>query len=99
METHSPGAPRADEEDVRAKAIKRIKRKRDFLGHVVVFLVINAGLWVVWAVDGANTDDLWPAWVTGIWLVILVLDAFKVHGERPISDQQIEEEMRRMEGG
>lgn len=87
------------EEDLRAKAIKRIKRKRDFVGHVAVFLVINAGLWVVWAVDGADTDDLWPAWVTGIWLVVLVLDAFKVYGERPISDQQIEEEVRRMKSG
>ena len=60
--------------------------------------MINAGLWVVWAADGADTDDLWPAWVSGIWLVILVLDAFKVYGERPISDQQIEKEIRRISG-
>jgi 2TM domain len=99
MESQSPGASMTEGEDLRAKAIRRIKRKRDFLGHIAVFLVINAGLWVVWAVDDADTDDLWPAWVTGIWLVILVLDAFKVYGERPISDQQIDKEMRRIKGG
>jgi hypothetical protein len=96
MESQTRGAATTEEDDFRAEAIQRIKRKRDFVGHVVIFLVINAGLWVVWAVDEADTDDLWPAWVTGIWLVILVLDAFKVYGERPISHRQIEEEMRRM---
>jgi hypothetical protein len=98
MESHSPHGPMAEDED-RAKAVERLKRKREFAGHVVAFLVVNAGLWVVWAVpDGADTDDLWPAWVTGIWLIILLLDAYKVYGQRPISDQRIEEEMRRMKG-
>ena len=85
-----------EQEELRNEAVKQIKRKRDFVGHVVLYLIVNAGLWVVWAIDGANTHDLWPAWVTGIWLVILLLDAHKVYKERPISDQQIQEEMRRM---
>ena len=88
-----------ESEDLRSQAVKRIKRKRDFLGHVVLFLVVNAGLWVIWAIDGGNTDDLWPAWVTGIWSAILVLDAFKVYGERPITDQQIESEIARLRRG
>ena len=99
MTSPSPGPSGVSRADLRAMAIKRIKRKRDFLGHVIFFLVVNAGLWVVWAITGANTNNLWPAWVTGIWLVILVLDAFKVYGEHPISEQQISKEMRRMEGG
>lgn len=96
MESETPAPSTAEEDDLRASALRRIKRKRDFAGHVVVFLVVNAGLWVIWAVNGAKTDDLWPAWVTGIWLVILVIDAYKVYGERPISDRQVEEEMRRL---
>ena len=99
MESGDAGAAVTKEEELRDKAVERIKRKRDFLGHVVLYVLINAGLWVIWAIDGANTDDLWPAWVSGIWLVILVLDAIKVYGERPISDQRIEEEMRRIRGG
>ena len=97
MEGQLQGAS-ATEDDLRATALQRIKRRRDFAGHVVIFLVVNAGLWVVWAVGEANTEDLWPAWVTGIWLAILLIDAYKVFGERPISDQQVEEEMRRMRG-
>lgn len=99
METGDGGPTFTEEEELRGKAVARIKRKRDFLGHVVLYFVVNAGLWGVWAVDGADTDDLWPAWVSGIWLAILVLDAFKVYGERPISEQRIEEEIRRLKGG
>lgn len=85
-----------EEEELRNKALERINRKRDFVGHVVLYVVVNAGLWVVWAVDGAHTNDLWPAWVSGIWLVILLLDAHKVYKERPITDQQVQKEIRRM---
>ncbi len=98
MASPNPGPSGVNDDYLRARAIKRIKRKRDFLGHVIFFLVVNAGLWVVWAITSANTHNLWPAWVTGIWLVILVIDAFKVYGERPISDQQISKEIRRMQG-
>ena len=98
MESGETGAAVTTEGELRDKAVERIKRKRDLLGHAVLFLVINAGLWAVWAIDGANTDDLWPAWVTGIWLAILLLDAVKIYGERPITDQRIQEEMRRIEG-
>ena len=38
-----------NENDFRAKAIRRIKRKRDFQGHVIVFLIVNTGLWLIWA--------------------------------------------------
>ncbi len=93
--TDTAATPTAEEE-LRNQAVERIKRKRDFVGHVVLYVVVNAGLWVVWAVNGGHTHDLWPAWVSGIWLVILLLDAYKVFKERPISDQQIDEEIRRM---
>lgn len=88
--------PTEEEVELRSKAVGRIKRKREFVGHVVLYVIVNAGLWIVWAASGAHTNDLWPAWVSGIWLVILLLDAYKVYKERPISDQQVQEEIRRM---
>lgn len=87
------------EQDLRKRAVKRIKRKREFLRNVVLYLLVNAGLWAFWAYDGADTDDLWPALVSGIWGILLVLDAFKLHGDRAISDQEIEKEMGRIRTG
>ena len=58
----------------------------------------NAVLWVIWAVDGADTDDIWPAWATGIWGVFVVSQAWRVYRApdgRP-SEQQIQQEMHRL---
>ncbi len=99
MEASDTEKSSSEEEELHTEAVKRIKRKRDFAGHVVLYVIINAGLWIVWAIDGANTDDLWPAWVTGIWFAILLLDAYKVYKERPISAQQVQKEIRRIKRG
>ena len=96
MESADTGGSHEAEADLREQAIERIKRKRKFRRDVLTYVLVNAGLWVIWAADGAKTDDLWPAWVSGIRGAFLVFDAFKTYGERPISDQQIEEEMGRI---
>ena len=84
--------------DLRSQAVKRLKKKRDFVRNLVVFVLVNAGLWGIWAVNGANTDDMWPAIVTGIWAVFLILDLLKIF-ERPITDQQVQDEIARLKRG
>ena len=84
--------------DLRSQAVKRLKKKREFVRNLVFFVLVNAGLWGIWAVNGAETDDMWPAIVTGIWAVFLVLDLFKIL-ERPITDQQIQDEITRLKRG
>jgi hypothetical protein len=85
------------QEDLRSHAIRRIKRKRDFYSHVVLFLIVNGALWVVWALTG-DSDDVWPAWVSGIWGFFLLLEARHVYGDRTISEQDIQQEMGRLRG-
>lgn len=84
------------EAEVRTQAIEQVKRKRDFRGHLASYVVANAALWTIWAVSGADTEDLWPAWVSGIWGCFLLLDARNAYGERPISEEEIQREMRRI---
>lgn len=97
MESSDSGVAQQDPvPDLRERAIDAIRRKRKFRRDVVIYLLVNAFLWVVWAVDGARTDDLWPAWVSGIWGALLLFDAYRAFGEGPISDQQIESEMDRL---
>ena len=47
----------------RQRALVRLKKRRDFHGHVIAYLIVNAALWGVWAATGAGYA--WPAWVTG----------------------------------
>jgi hypothetical protein len=89
---------REDDGDIRSQAIKRLKRRRDFRRNLVAYLVVNAILWAIWALSGAEVDDPvpWPTWISGIWGVLLLLDGWKAYGERPISEREIEEEMDRI---
>lgn len=88
------------EQDLRERAIRQLKRKREFRDHVGWFLFVNAVLWVIWAVppNSADTGDLWPAWVTGIWGVFLLAHGWRVYrslDEGP-TEHQIEREMTRL---
>lgn len=81
----------------RDAALSRIKKRRDFLAHLVTFVVLNAGLWILWALTGAGYP--WPAWVTIGWGVGLVLNGWDVYLRRPITEADIEREVRRQQGG
>ena len=90
--------PLSADDDLRSRAVERIKKKRELVRNVVIFVLVNAGLWAIWALNGADTGDMWPAIVTGIWAVFLMLDLFRLL-ERPITDQQILDEIERLRHG
>jgi hypothetical protein len=83
----------ADDADARQQAIARIKAKRDFQLHCLIFLLVNAFLWIIWAVTGAGFP--WPVFVTGGWAVGLAANWWTVYGRggRPITEADIQREM------
>lgn len=78
----------------RELAVRQIKKRRDFLSHVVAFFVINTAVWVVWALTGAGYP--WPAWVTGLWAIGLVMNAYDVYLRRPIGEADVQREIERL---
>jgi hypothetical protein len=89
MSENGPGSERE-------QAIERLKKRRDFYNHLVVYVVINAALWAIWAITGAGYP--WPAWVTGGWAIGLLLNAWDVFYRRPITDVEVQREIERMRG-
>ena len=77
----------------REHARKRVEKKHKFRGDVVAYVVVNVLLVGVWAVTGAGY--FWPGWVLAGWSVLLLLDAWNVYFRRPITEQEIDEEIRR----
>ena len=77
----------------RERALERLKKKRDFQGHLVAYAVVNAALWILWAATGAGYP--WPAWVTGLWAIGLVLNAWDVYFRPPITEADVQREMQR----
>jgi len=40
-------------------------------------VIVNAVLWIVWAVTGAGYP--WPAWASVAWAIAVVLDGWGVY--------------------
>ena len=81
------------EDPVRKAAIERLENRRGFVSHVVAFVAVNAALVAIWASTGAGY--FWPAWVIGLWGVGLVLHAYSAFVEKPITEQDVQQEIER----
>ncbi len=80
--------------DERQEALARLKKRREFQNHLVAYIVINVAVWVIWATTGAGYP--WPAWLTGIWGIGLVLNGWDVYLRRPITNADVEREITRL---
>jgi len=83
----------ATDEELREQAIKAIKKKRDFWGHVVAYCIVNAFLIVLWYFNGRGY--FWPGWVMGGWGIGLAFNAWDAYGRgnKPISEAEIQREI------
>ena len=77
----------------RVEARKRLEARRGFVSNAVAYVVINAFLIGIWAFTGAGY--FWPAWVLAAWGAGLVLHAWDVFVRRPITEADIDDELRR----
>ncbi len=91
-------APKAAQEGysvvTRQQALARVQGRRDFGGHLIAYVVINAFLIAIWALTGAGY--FWPVWVLCGWGAGLVLHAWDAFIRRPVTDADIDGEMRRL---
>ena len=89
----TPEPPRTDDE-LRAAAVRSVKKKQDFRGHLVVYVLVNAMLVGIWAVTGAGF--FWPIFPILGWGIGVAMNAWDVYGRRPASEEQIQQEIERL---
>ena len=75
------------------EARTRVTQRRDFGSHVVAFVVVNAAVVLIWALTGGGY--FWPAWLLGLWGIGLVLHAWDTFVRRPVTEADVEAELRR----
>lgn len=84
------------EQELRVRAIKRLKKRRDFHGHVLVYLLVNAFLVAIWAVV---TPEIffWPIIPMAGWGIGVVMNAWEVYFAEEIGEEEIHREIERLE--
>lgn len=83
-------------EDVRATARKRIEERRGFVPHLIMFLVINAGLVVIWAATGTD-NFFWPIFPLLLWGSGLLMHAWNAFFTKPITEAEVDLEAKRLD--
>lgn len=80
---------------LRERAIKRLKKRRDFTGHLLVYALVNAFFVVIWAMT--NPDGFfWPVFPIVGWGIGVVLNAWDVYRNDEFDEEQIRREIERL---
>ncbi|GAB89868.1 2TM domain-containing protein [Gordonia rhizosphera] len=78
----------------RREAIERIRARRGFWVHLTVYLVVNAGLVLIWYLGSGGY--FWPVWPLLGWGIGLAAHGFGVFvGVSPPSEERIQREIDR----
>jgi 2TM domain len=82
------------EQELRKLAVSRLRKKRDFRTHIVIYVIVNAMLVGIWAVTGAGF--FWPIFPILGWGIGVAANAWDVYGRRPITEEEIRREAERL---
>jgi hypothetical protein len=81
-------------QELRDRAIARLRKRRDFVAHLLAYLLVNAFLIGIWAFTGAGF--FWPVFPLFGWGIGLAFNAWDVYWRKPLSEDRIRQEMERM---
>jgi hypothetical protein len=85
---------------LRDQALHRLIKRRELKTHAVIFTLVNLTIWGIWAVIAATSGSSWPwpVFLTLFWGIGLVMNAWDVYMRKPITEQELEREIDRLEG-
>ena len=81
---------------LREQAIQRLKKRRDFGAHLLIYVLVNVFLVVIWTVT-TMPGFFWPVFPIVGWGIAVVMNAWDVwHGEE-FTEAQVEQEMAKLQ--
>ena len=81
-------------DDLRTVAVRRLRKKSDFVGHLRAYLVFSAFLALIWAIGGGGY--YWPAIPMTCWGIWVIVHAASLVGSSPVTEQRVRAEIERM---
>jgi len=77
--------------------VRQLKKRHDFYGHILIYVLVNAFLVVIWAVTDAH-GFFWPVFPIGGWGIAVLMNAWNVYWQPEITEEDIQREMGRLDG-
>ena len=88
-------APTQPDDVLREQALTRLKKRRDFHAHLLVYVLVNGFLAVIWAATNVH-GFFWPVFPIVGWGIGVVMNAWEVYRGEDFSEDMIRREMERL---
>ncbi|HEX9032411.1 MAG TPA: 2TM domain-containing protein [Streptosporangiaceae bacterium] len=82
---------------LRERAVKRLRKRRDFYGHLLVYTLVNSFLVIIWALTDVH-GFFWPVFPIVGWGIGVVLNAWDVFRRDVFTESQISKEIGHLQG-
>jgi len=84
------------ENGLREQALERVKKRRDFWPHLLVYVMVNTLTVVVWLLTDSG-GFFWPVFLIAGWGIGLVMHAWDAFIRLEITESDIDREVARMQ--
>lgn len=82
---------------LRERAVKRLRKQRDFRAHLLVYVLVNAFLVAIWAMTNLH-GFFWPVFPIVGWGIGVVMNAWDAYRRDDFDEGRIRREMQRLQG-
>lgn len=83
------------ENDIRERAIAHLKKRRDFRGHLLVYILVNSFLVVIWAVT--SHGFFWPVFIIFGWGIGVLMNGWDAYFGEDFDEARIQREIEHLQ--
>jgi len=94
MEGHGTNIRTEGDQELRDRAVERLRKKSEFRAHALSYVLVNGFFVIIWAVTGA--PFFWPVFPIAGWGIGLAFHAWDVYRRQEYSEEQIQREIHRL---
>lgn len=96
-DTTMTGTAADEDAALREHALKRLRKRRDFYGHLLVYGLVNGFLVIIWALTDLH-GFFWPIFPIVGWGIGVALNAWDVYRRDVFTEAQINKEIEHLHG-
>jgi hypothetical protein len=82
--------------DLRERAIKQLKKRRDLGAHLLVYVLVNTFIVVIWLIT-SDSGFFWPVFPIAGWGIGVVMNAWDVYFADDFDEAEISREIEHLQ--